>query len=81
MVGSNFLQTVTHDPLGELRAVALAAEVAQEKVAQIIGHKLLGAISGCLIGEMAVAAENALLETPGSVETVLQHFDIVIGFQ
>lgn len=65
----------------ELGPIAFAAEVAQVEMAQVGRHNLLGGIGGAFIGEMAVPAQDALLEAPGTMRAILKHFDVMIGFQ
>ena len=60
--------------------VALAAQVAQIKVAQLRGHDLRDGFGCRVVGKMAMAAGYALLEAPGP-RRILQHFQVVIGFQ
>ena len=51
------------------------------KPAQGRGQNLFHNIGGGVVGEMAMSAENALLEAPGPAAVVLQHFDVMVGFQ
>ena len=81
MARPNFLQTFVQDPVGKVRTVALAAEMAKIEVAQLTRHKLLRAISGSFIREVAVPAKDALLKAPRTMGAVLQHLDVVIGLQ
>ena len=46
MIGPNLLQTLTHDAMREIAAIALAAQVADVQMAQLGGHELFGRISG-----------------------------------
>lgn len=79
--GANVVELFGHDFLGELGFVALAAEVGQVEVAQFGGHDLGGGFGGGDVGQMAVTAEDTLLEAPGTAGTVLQHLHVVIGFE
>ena len=65
----------------QLGPVALAAQVAEVDVAQFGGHDLLGGIRGGFVREMAVPAQDALLQAPGTVGTILQHLHVVICLQ
>ena len=47
--GPDLLEAMVDDAVGELGAVALAAEVAEVEVAQVGGHDLLGGISGSFV--------------------------------
>ena len=75
------LQAIRHDAHGQIGMVALAAEVAEIQMAQFSAHDLLGGIGGGFVGEMTVAAKDALFEAPGTMRTVLQHFDVVVRFE
>jgi len=81
MIRADFLEAFRHDSLGQLRVIAFAAQVGQVKMTEVSGHYFLRGIGGSFIGEMSMATENALLETPRTVGAILQHFDVVIGFQ
>lgn len=81
MGGANVVELFGHDVFGEFGFVAFPAEVGEVKVAQAGGHDLGGGFGGGEVGEVAVAAEDALLEAPGAAGAVLQHFDVVIGFE
>ena len=78
---ADLAKTAADHALGQLRPVALAAEVRQVEMAQARGHDLVGNLRRCLVGKMAVAAEDTLLEAPGPMWAILQHFDVVVGFQ
>jgi hypothetical protein len=78
---SDLLQALADDAVREFGAVAFAAQVAEVQMAQVGGHDLLSGISGGFVREMAVPAQNALLEAPGPRGAILEHLDIVIGFQ
>ena len=67
--------------MGQLGAVALAAQMAEIQMPQVGGHDLLGGIRGGFIGEMSMPAQNALLQTPGAAWTILQHLHVMVGFQ
>src|ERR1039458_4924617 len=79
--GADFLEAVGHDAVGEFGLVALAAQVREVKLAQLGGHDLRGGFGGGFVGQMAVAAENALLEAPRAARTILQHLHVMIGFE
>ena len=63
---SDLLQAVVDDAMRQLGAIALAAQMAEIQMAQVGGHDLLGGIRGGFVREMAVPAQNALLEAPGT---------------
>ena len=48
---------------------------------QFGGHDFFSGIGGGFVGEMSVAAKDALLEAPRSARAILQHFYVVIGFE
>ena len=77
----DFLKPFADDPVREFRAIAVAAEVAEIQVTQLSRHNLFGGIGGTVVGEVSVAAEDALLEAPRAAGVFLQEFYIVIGFQ
>lgn len=77
----DLLQAFTNHPVGELGMVALTAQVAEIQVAQIGSHDVLNGIGACVVGEMAVATEDALLQTPGPARAILKHFHVMIGFE
>ena len=81
VAGADPLEGGADDGLGEGRAVTIAAEVAEVEVAQLRGHDFRGELSGGVVGEVAVPAEDALLGRPRALGVVLEHFDIVIGFE
>ena len=78
---ADLLEPVTHYPVGEFRFVAFTAEVGEIKMVQVGGHDLRDGFSSIVVGEMAVAAENSLFQTPGSARGILKHFDIMVGFK
>src|ERR1017187_10843622 len=61
--------------------VALAAQMGEVKMAQSSGDDLRGGFGSGFVREMAVASENALLETPRSSDLILQHLHVMIGFE
>ena len=81
MGGADFLEAFGHDAVGEFRFVAFAAQVGEIKMTQFGGHDLRGSFGGGLIREMAVTAEDALLQAPRTADTILQHFHVMIGFE
>ena len=48
---------------------------------QLPGNNVLKCQRRCIVGKMAVAAENTLLKAPRAAGVVLEHFHIVIGFK
>ena len=70
---TDFLEAGGHDAVGEFGLVALAAQVREVKMLQLGGHDLRGGFGGGFVGQMAVAAEDALLEAPRTARTILQH--------
>jgi len=78
---ADFLHLLVHHREGEIRAIALAAQMPQIQVAQFGRHYLFGSVSGGFIGKVPVPAQDALFQTPWPMRTILQHFDVMIGFQ
>ncbi len=72
------LQAFGHHALCEFGFVAISTQVAEVKMAQIGRHDFLDAIGGGFVREMAVTAEDALLQTPRAMRTILQHLHVVI---
>ena len=81
MVGAEVGEALADDPAGQIRAIAVAAQVSEVDPAQVGGDDLFGHGCGGLVREMTVTAEDALFDTPGSAEIVLEHLDVVVGFQ
>ena len=81
MGGADVVELLGHDVLREFGFVALTAEVGEVEVAQFGGHDLRGGFGGGNVGQMAMAAQDALLEAPGPARAILQHLHIVVGFQ
>jgi hypothetical protein len=78
---ADVMELLGHDVLREFRLVTFAAQVGEVKVAQFGGHDLRGGFGGGDVREMAVAAEDALLEAPRAARAILQHLHVVIGFE
>ncbi len=81
MGGTDLVKLLGHDVLRELGFIAFAAEVGQVEVMQFGGHDHRGGFGGGKVGKMAVASEDALLEAPGATRAILEHLDVVIGFE
>jgi len=81
MGSANMVELFGHDVLRELGRVTFAAQMGEVEVAQAVGHDLRGGLGGGDVGEVAVAAEDALLETPRTARTILQHLHVMIGFE
>ena len=79
--GADLLQAVVDDAMRQFGAIAFAAQVAEVKMAQVGGHDLLGGISGGFVREVAMPAQDALLEAPGAARAILEHLDVVVGLQ
>ena len=50
-------------------------------MAQLGGHDLLSGISSGFVREMAMPAQDALLEAPGPAGAILEHLDVVVRLQ
>ena len=81
MIRADVVELFGHDVFGQFVRVALAAQVREVKLFQIGGHDLCDGFGGGDVGDVAVAAEDALLQRPRTARTVLQHFHVVIGFE
>ena len=78
---ADVMELFGHDVLREFGLVAFAAQVGEVKIFQFRRHDLRGGFGGGDVREMAVAAEDALLERPRAVRTILQHLHVVVGFE
>ena len=61
---ADVMELLGHDVLREFGLVAFAAQVGEVKIFQFRRHDLRGGFGGGHVGEMAVPAEDALLERP-----------------
>ncbi len=75
------MELLGHDIVREFRAIAFTAQMGEIKVAKVCGHDLSRGLGGGFVGEMAMSAEDALLQAPGTAWAFLQHLHIVIGLQ
>ncbi len=80
VAGADLVEAFGHDARGNFRAVAFAAQMRQIKMGEPGGHDFGGSFGGGLVGEMAMASENPLLQSPGAAG-ILKQFDIVVGFE
>lgn len=69
------------DSLGEFGFVAVAAEVRENQVAEPVADDFGGDGGGGFIVEVPVPAHDALSGGPGTNGVVLEHSDVVIGFE
>jgi hypothetical protein len=74
-----FPEALLHHAACQLGFVAFTAEVAEVQMAQVSRHELLDGIGRRAIRKMPVPAEDSLFQAPGTMRTILQHLDIVIG--
>ena len=81
MARAERLQAIGHDALRQLRLVAIATQVAEVEMLQVAGHDFGDAIRRRFVREMAVPAEDALLQAPRAMRAILQHAHVVIGFE
>jgi hypothetical protein len=63
---------------GQLRSIAIPAQVPQEKLLQFRGENLFGDSSSGIVREMPMPTLNPLFDTPGSTRIFVQEFDIVV---
>ena len=78
---TDVVELFSHYVVREFGAVTFPAQVGEVKMAQVGGHDLRDGFGGGFIREMAVAAQNALLEAPRTARTILQHLYVMIGFK
>src|ERR1700722_17825239 len=71
---ANSSQSVADHPTCQFWFIAIQAEVAQVELPQFRGNDLFNQVGCAVIGKMPVPAQNALLQTPGASQIVLQHF-------
>ena len=81
MFCTDLMELLSHDVFGKFGFVALAAQVREVKLPETGRHGLRDGLGGRDIGDVAVTAEDALLERPGAARAILQHFHIVVGFE
>lgn len=61
--------------------VAIAAEVAEVKMAKIGGNDFLEHVGRGVVAEMTMTAGDALFDAPGAADVLLEHFHIMICFE
>ena len=76
-----FLEALANDAMRQLRSVAFAAQMPKVQIAQFGGHDLLGGVGGSFVRKMAMPAQNALLEAPGTGGAILEHLDVMVRFE
>jgi hypothetical protein len=81
VVRAYFSESLANDAVGKFGAIAVLAEVAEVEMSQVGRHDLFGNRSGCVVGEVAVAAEDALFDTPRAASIFLQEFHVVVGLK
>ena len=81
MIRTDAVEAFADGAMGEFRTIAITAEMPQVKLLQFGGDDLQRDLGGGVVGEMAVPAEDALLDAPGAARVFLQQFQIVIGFE
>ena len=81
MRGADVEKLFGHDVLSGFGGIAFAAKVRQIKLPQSCGHDMRDGLGGGDVGNVAVAAEDALFERPRAARTVLQHLHVVVGFE
>jgi hypothetical protein len=79
--GTKFNQRTAHGAVGQFGPITIAAQMRQIESLEVRRDNLLGQYRSGFIGEMSVPAENALLDTPGAVQVLLQQLHVMIGFQ
>ena len=81
MVVAVFAEAVADDLFGEFGAVAVFAEVAEVDVFEFVSGDFDGEGRGGVVGEVAVAGEDALFDGPRAAGVVVEEGQIVVGFQ
>ena len=71
---ADMVELFGHDVMRQFGSIAFAAQMGEIEMAQIGRHDLRGGFGGGFVGEMAVAAEDALLEAPGAARAFLHIF-------
>ena len=66
---------------GNLRRVAVTAQVAQRHMAQRAVGQRLDRIGRGVVGEMTVTAHDALLDGPRAAGILLQQVQVVVGLE
>lgn len=79
--GARGLHPGVNDFAGEVGTVAITAEMAQINVAEVGVNNGFKRGGGGFVGEVTVAAGNALFERPRAARIILEHFQVVVGFQ
>lgn len=80
VAGADLVEAFGHYPRRNFRAVAFAAQMRQIKVPESGGHDFGHSFGGGLVGEMPMASENPLFQSPGAAG-ILEQFDIMVGFE
>ena len=81
VVRAHFLEAFTHGVDRTFGLIAIAAQVAEIQMAQPSGDDLLNNPRGVLVREMAVPAQDALLDAPRPLGVFLKELQVVVGFQ
>ena len=75
------MQPFAHDLTRQLRTIAVAAEMAKIEMAQCGRNDPLGDFRRRDVGEVTMAAQDALFDAPGPPGILLEQLQIMIGFQ
>jgi len=78
---AKFVDDGTDRAKGESRCVAVGAEMAKKKVREILVDHSSDEAGGSLIGEVAMAREDALFHGPRAPRIALEEGQIVVGLQ
>jgi len=78
---SELLQSFAHDLIGQFRAVAVTAEMAQIQMAQFRRNDLFGDVGRRDIGEVTPLALDSLFDAPGTSGVFLEQLQVMIGLQ
>jgi len=81
VISADLPEALTDRAMGELRPVTVTAQVPEIQTPQFIRDDLLSDFGGSDIGEMTVAAEDALFDAPGAPGVFLEQLQVMIGLQ
>ena len=71
---ANFEKFAAHGLMREFRTIAVAAQVTEVKMFEVRGDNFAGELRGGVVGEVAVPADDALLDAPWAARVILEHF-------
>jgi len=81
MVCADLLQATSYDSLGELRFVAVAAQVTQKEMFQILPSNLRCDLGRGVVAKVSVAACDPLFHAPRTSDVILQELHVMVGLE